>query len=587
MHPGKKNALIPVFLSLLCALSILAAACGGQPESGAPASTNTKASPEKQVYVDPIRFGGLKDLSTFDPALAIDSASITAIDMVFTGLVSLNDNLAVQDQLAASHYVSPDGLTYTFILRQNVRFSDGTPLTSADVAYSLDRALDPKLKSRASPTYLGLIKDADKRLKGQVRTLIGDSLLTPDSQTIKIVISHKAAYFLEQLTYPCAYTVEKSILEKNGDTDFSQLLVSGAGGAGPFVVSAYTPGKDIEFVPNKMYYGPQPQLRKVVFPFSPSIDAEYQAYKTNQLDAAQVTAGEIDAARALPDHQYLTIPQLVITYVAFNYLVKPFDNIHIRQAFALALDKDTLAYTVARGIMIPTNHIVPQGTPGYYPNLTNPLGIKSTSGDEAKARQLLQQGLKEEGMAGMPPVTFFVATNGNSTNRDQVAAMQKMWKAIGINVAVTDINFLALNSQVNASVNNPKGLAMWRLNWVGDYADPQDWLTLQFGAKSLNNQSNYGQNESQDAAQQRAVQQMMAQADANMVQSSRMSQYNQAEQQLVNDVAWLPIDQAILPYVVKPCVMGRVYNAAWLTPPDDWAKVYISTNPLCANTSKY
>lgn len=587
MHPGKKNMLIPGLLSLLCLVSLLVTACGEQAAARTPVSTNAKAPLNKQVYVDPIRFGGLKELSTFDPALATDSASITAIDMVFTGLVALNDNLTVQDQLAASHSISPDGLTYTFILRQGARFSDGTPLTSADVAYSLDRALDPALKSRAAPTYLGLIKDADKRLKGQITTLRGDSLLTPDPQTIKIVISHKAAYFLEQLTYPCAYIVEKSMVERYGNAGFTQHLIDGSGGSGPFIVSRYAPGADIEFLPNKLYYGPHPQLRKVVFPFSPSIDAEYGAYKTNQLDAAQVTAGDIATARSLPGRQYQTIPQLVITYVAFNYLVKPFDNIHVRQAFALALNKDTLAYDVAKGIMIPTNHIVPQGMPGYYPGLTNPVGVKNTSGDQEEARQLLQQGLQEEGMTSMPPVTFFVATNGNSTNRDQVAAMQTMWKAIGIDVTVTDLNFLVLNSKVNASLNNPKGLAMWRLNWVGDYADPQDWLTLQFGEHSLNNQSNYGQNGSQDAVQQQAVQQMMEQADTNMVQSSRMSQYNQAEQQLINDVAWLPIDQALLPYVVKPCVMGRVYNAAWLTPPDDWANVYISTNPLCANTSKY
>jgi oligopeptide transport system substrate-binding protein len=587
MRSGKHAySLSLVLLSLSCLFIMLVAAGCGAAESGASAPTITKAPPDKQVYVDPIRFGGLKNIGTFDPALATDSASITAIDMVFTGLVTLDDQLMVQDQLAASHYISSDGLTYTFLLRPGVKFSDGTPLTSSDVAYSLDRALDPVLKSRSSPTYLGLIKDADKRLDGQVKTLIGDSLLTPNAQTIKIVLSHKAAYFLDALTYPCAFVVEKSIIEKYGNAGFTQHLIDGGGGAGPFVVSAYTPGKAIEFVPNENYYGPHSQLRKVVFPFFASIDAEYAAYKTNQIDTAQITADEIASAQALPEHQYQAVPQLVITYVAFNYLVKPFDNIHIRQAFALALNKDKLAYTVAKGIMIPTNHLVPQGMSGYDPNLLGPAGVKSTAGDLEKARQLLQQGLKEEGISKLPPITFVVATNGNATNREQVAAMLTMWRAIGINISVTDLNFLALNAKVNATLNNPEGLMMWRLNWVGDYPDPQNWLTLQFGKGSLNNQSNYGQNSSQDVIQQQAVQQLMAQADADMNQDARMALYNQAEQQLVNDVARLPIDQAILPYVVKPCVTGHVYNAAWLTPPNDWANVFISTNPACANASE-
>src|SRR5947209_5586096 len=300
-----KKFLILVLQALLCVLCMIVTACSSYTGKIAPTSTvPIKASIDKQVYVDPIRFGGLKDIRTFDPALSTDSASITAIDMVFTGLVELNDKLQVQDQLAASHYVSADGLMYSFTLRPNLKFSDGTALTSADVAYSINRALEPDVKSRTSPTYLGLIKDANKMLKGQVKTLIGDSLLTPDPQTIKIVISHKAAYFLQALTYPCAYVIEKSMIEKYGNKKFAQHLKDGIGGAGPFVVTAYTPGKDIEFAPNKNYYGPQPQLRKVIFPFYQAIDTEYKAYKANQIDTAQITAKDLTAAKALPDQQY-------------------------------------------------------------------------------------------------------------------------------------------------------------------------------------------------------------------------------------------------------------------------------------------
>src|SRR5690349_11136031 len=147
-----------------------------------------KAASNQQVYIDPIRFGGLSDIRTFDPALAADSSSITAVDMVFTGLVALDSQLQVENQLAESHTLSADGLTYTFRLRPGLTFSDGTPLTSADVAYSINRALQPELKSRTAPTYLRLIKDADKMLRGEVETLIGKSLLTPDARTIQIVL---------------------------------------------------------------------------------------------------------------------------------------------------------------------------------------------------------------------------------------------------------------------------------------------------------------------------------------------------------------------------------------------------------------
>ena len=112
--------------------------------------------------------------------------SSDAINMVFTGMVEINDKLAVTPELASSYDVSSDGLTYTFHLRSGLMFSDGTPLTSADVAYSIDRALSPTISnlSGISLTYLGLIKDAPGRTTGKVASLINDSVLTPDANTV-------------------------------------------------------------------------------------------------------------------------------------------------------------------------------------------------------------------------------------------------------------------------------------------------------------------------------------------------------------------------------------------------------------------
>src|SRR5205085_11453919 len=102
--------------------------------------------------------------------LAGDQASTSAITMTYTGLVQLDDKLQVQPQLAQSWNVSSDGLTWTFHLRHNLRFSDGTPLTSADVAYSINRALQPATKSAVAPIYLSLLKDSDKLLAGFIPT---------------------------------------------------------------------------------------------------------------------------------------------------------------------------------------------------------------------------------------------------------------------------------------------------------------------------------------------------------------------------------------------------------------------------------
>jgi peptide/nickel transport system substrate-binding protein/oligopeptide transport system substrate-binding protein len=163
-----------------------------------------------------------------------------------------------------------------------------------------------------------------------------------------------------------------------------------------------------------------------------------------------------------------------------------------------------------------------------------------------------------------------------------------MWhNVLGVTINVNDIDFNKLLDEIPASTNNPKGLQLWWIAWIADYPDPQDWLTLQFDNGAQNNNTNYGQNKSSNASVQQQMQQLMEQADANPDPTSRMQQYNKAEQQLINDVAWLPVDQQILPTVIKPCLVNFVYNAQEINPPDDWGSIYKTTDPTCANTTQY
>lgn len=583
MRSGTKfvKRILPTFF---CLLSLLLVGCGGAQQG---AISTTKADDSKQVFIWP---SSGSDLKTIDPALSTDGGSIAAIDLVFTGLVQLDNKLQVHDQLAASHSVSSDGLTWTFKLRPNLKFSDGTPLTSADIAYSIDRALQPRVKSAVALTYMGLIKGAPELAGGKVKTVIGDGILTPDPNTVVIITTQKASYFLEELTYSCSYVIEKSMIEKYGDLNFVDHLSQGIGGAGPFMVSKYEHGKAIEFVPNPHYYGPKPQLKKIAIPFYKQADTIYKAYQTGQVDQSNVPSANIDAAKALPERQFHSIPQLWITYYGMNYLVKPFDNIKIRQAFALAINKETLAHNTYKDKVIATNHIVPQGMPGFDADLTGPAGVKSPAGDPKLAKQLLEEGMKQEGYTAstFPSVTFTVATNGSSDARNEFQAVQQMWQSVlGISVKLNDIDYGKLLSDVPAALNNPNGVQMFALGWVADYPDPQDWLTLQFDKGSPNNIVNYGQNHSTNASQQQEAQKLMEQADSTQDEVQRMKLYNQAEQQLVNDVVWLPTVQVGSVFVRKPCVVGVVDNAQSIIPPNDWASIYISTATPCADTRQY
>ena len=554
---------------ILCLFTVLLASCSLP--WNPPPKPLVKAPPNKQVYTVPEV--GITDLDTLDPALAHDVASINAIQLYATGLVQLDDKLQVQPQLAASWDQGSDGVTWTFHLRSNLKFSDGSPLTSADIVYSIDRALQPATQSTVAPIYLGLIKDSDMLLAGRISTLIGDSLQAPDPNTVIIVTKKKAAYFLSMLTSTCSFVVEKRLITTYG-AKFTDHLYEG-GSSGPFKLAQYTHGKQLDFVANPNYYKKGPQLHRISLVFYRSSSDAYQAYLSGQVDITGIPTSTYTEDKKRKD--FVQAPLLWINYYTMNYLTKPFDNIHIRQAFALAIDKQAIANTVWQNTVIPTNHIVPQGMTGYNTNLNGPDGTHNLTGNATKAQGLLKQGLQEEGWSNvsqLPPIKLTYASKQPYLDKE-VAALTQMWqKVLGITVTTQAIDYNTLLDQVTAATNNPTGLQFWELAWVAEYPDPQDWLSLQFANGVPNNNMNYGQNSSATAAQQQNVQQQLSTADATMASGPRIQAYQQAEQQLVNDVAWLPMEQETTNFLRSPWLVGFVDNGQGIIPPDDWANIY-------------
>ena len=583
MQSGKKFT-IGLLPTLLCLLAIIVSGCGGSPGNS---SKPAKAPKSQQVY----RYGDAlgTDISSFDPGQATDQPSLEAITMVFTGLVQLNDQLQVQPQLAESYSPSANGLTWTFKLRPKLKFSDGTPLTSQDVVYSIDRALSPQIASLngVSLTYLGLIQDADKRVNGKIPSLIGDSLLAPDPNTVVIKTSKKTGYFLQALSYPTSYVVEKKVINQWGLKWTDHLGDNGGqGGDGPFKVKSYSHTTGIIFTPNANYYGKKPQLQEVDFDFYKTAETAYTAYQANQVDIISTIPPEDLQVAKTRTREYSQNSELTIDYLAMNYLDKPFDNIYIRQAFALAINKDILSTALYHGIRPATCHIVPQGQPGYNASLTC-VGNAPTSGNATLAKQLLQKGMQQEGwtsVSQMPPIKITYESNAPTLANEITSIRQQIQTVLGITVQTTVLDFVPLlTAESNTLCTNPnyhacvgKGLQMWWAAWGADYPDPQDWTTLQFDKYAPNNEWNYGQNGSTNAAQQQLNQQKMEQADVTSDQTTRFQMYNQSEQQLVNDVAWLPMDQRFGARMLKPYVIGRAFNAQALVPPDDWGNVYIA-----------
>jgi oligopeptide transport system substrate-binding protein len=587
MNSGTKfagKALLPALMMF----ALLLAACGSSGASSSVTTQAAKAPDKQQILIWPI--SGVQDIATLNPEVEEDVYSGQAISMMFNSLVTYNDRSVIVPDLAQSWSVSPDGLTWTFHLRPNVKFSDGSPVTSQDAAFSLDYALQPSTKSPLASNSLGPIKDAIKLNSGKIKTIIGDSLLTPDPQTLVIVTSTKAAYFLDSLTSQVGTIIEKSFVQKYGAQWPTHLAGNTGGGAGPWLLQNYTHGRSLTFVPNPNYFGKKPQFRKVVMPLYATFDTTYKDYQVNRVDFSFVPTTQLAGAKALPHNQYRQDPSLGNYYLSMNFLDKPFDNIKIRQAFALAINKDLIASKIYKGTVIPTNHIIIQGVAGYNPDLTGPAGVKSTAGDPALAKKLLQEGLQEEGMtlSTLPPISFEVAPAGSQDLKNMFDALQQMWQnVLGIHVTMKEIDF---NQEVTDIT--PIGSTQVMAAGIGWQAspDPYSWMSLQFLPNSFGNFYNFGQNHASDAAQQQHAQQLMAQADGMVSDvAQRMKLYDEAEQQVVNDVAWIPIDQNTATYVVKPCVVGWPHapGGQFSISEFDWSSMYISTDGPCASSAQY
>jgi peptide/nickel transport system substrate-binding protein/oligopeptide transport system substrate-binding protein len=576
----KKPQLSVSLLSLLTLLAVFLSACGQDGQNG----STEKADENRQVLVSSSVGAGQSDVATFDPALVSDLYSGRATTPVFTGLVSLDNAGKVQKQLASGWQISDGGLTYTFTLKDGLTFSNGRTLTAADVAYSLNRALDPATQSPVALAYLQMINDSEK-LGKDVPTLIGDSLIVQDDKTLQIKLNRPVSYFLYALALPVAYTVNPDLVKKYG-TNWTDHLSEGAG-AGPFKVKSYTRGaKEIILSRNNSYYGPKPQLQELRYPFYKDQDTTHADYLAKKLDDTGIPRKLFLEDKKRKDfHQQSS---LSINYYGFNMRIKPFDNLKIRQAFALAINKDQLTEKVWKGSYISTNHIIPQDMPGYNPNLTGPDGTKNTSGNPNKAKQLLQEGMQEEGyksISDIPSITLTYSSSGAQVVKDEVSLLKQDWQnVLGITIKDSDIEFNTLIGQTNSGDKNTLQFFSGPA-WGADYPDPQDWITLLFDKNAPQNAMHFGANSSPENAAQAKLQADMLAADVMPNGDARLKEYQRIEQELINQVAWLPTQQQLVYGLRKPCVQGVPQPAMSIIPPDEWSKIYISKDPDCVNAT--
>jgi oligopeptide transport system substrate-binding protein len=519
-------------------------------------------------------------INTLDPALQLNSSAGEILELIWPTLVTLDTSQQPQPWAAESVDVSSDGLTYTFHLHQGLTFSDGEPLDAAAFAYSLNRLLSPCTGSQVAFNLYAL-KDAyyfhnescrtssgTTAVSGPIKTLLNVAIDVSDPQTLVLKLQQPSAYFLAELSSIACAAVPQQLISRYG-TEWTRHLPGGTGfGANLFTITSWVPGHSLVLDRNPHFWGTKPLLREIQVSLGRTTSAAYTSYLAGQMDVGYAPSSQYGTASQKKD--FHAVGDMTEDYFAMSWKIAPFNDVRMRQAFALALDKQSLVGQVFQGTAAATNNIVPDGVPGYNPALTGPDGKTAVSGDVVKARQL-EQSYVQDTCSGQvsrcPPVTLTVASG-----YPQLASLAKaalaMWQSAfpGYPVSVNTIDYTTFLDDLVGNVTVPV-LQFWATFWVADYPDPQNWLSEQFLPTSAYNSSNVLVS---------AADTFLIRADGESDQSERLLDYQHAEQLLVDQVAWIPLDQEKLWWETAPYLQGFQVAATGRTPLEIWQTVYMA-----------
>jgi oligopeptide transport system substrate-binding protein len=534
---------LPVLLSFLGILLMLLAACG-QSSSNPPASGTPTLATDQTLILPNV---GTRDIGILDPALGPDANSAIAVGMIYSGLVRSDKNLnVVPDQ--ATWDVSSDNKVYTFRLKPGIMFSDGTPITAQAYVYTLTRALLPEVKSGIATFFEGAIVGANDVNSGKTKTLAGVKAI--DDQTLQITLTQPTPYFLEVLTNPLYFPLNQKIIAQYGQTDWINHAAGNGIGSGPFMVKEWDHNVKMLLVPNPHYYGPKTRLKEVDMIFVGDVGTAFKAYRAGQYSLIwNILPSDLSTAKNLPGFTFSSLLQSDLLF--FSNKMPPFDKSPVRQAFAYAVDKVTLAHAIFKDAVTPAATIIPPGMPGYQPNYQ---GIPF---DSNKAKSLLQSVYPD--VSKVPPIRFSYPSSQVSSQ--EAAALQQMWQtALGIQIKLNPVELNAYNEETARHQ-----IQFGFTQWSADFPDPYDWLTLNLLSTAPNNNGDW-HNPTFD---QTVMQAEAAAGDA------RIALYNKAEQIAIQDVGWLPLDHQSLAAVIPSWVHGVMLNGTGLYF-GDWSGVYLS-----------
>jgi len=518
-----KNRQWPLALCGLLAVSLVAVGgCGSSPNSGNSSGGSTKAQ-----NGGTIRTSFTSNIETLDPAQWTDTTSMNPMQEIYDTLVEYNtSNSGLHPALASRYTVSKDGLTYTFYLRKGVKFSNGDPLTAADVIYSLNRVTRGDATSSGPAPYGFAYSDIvgyNQWYNGGKTPPTGmtglSGLTSPKAGVVQIKLQQPEAYFLNVLALMSADIVDPPVVQKYG-----QNYELHAVGTGPMELKSWNQGHQMILVANPKSWRPQPHVKQVIFDENVSADLALLRFQSGEYQLVEgPLPSEVYAkilASASLKKLYNNVPENGMVYLAMNTTKAPFNNVYLRQAVNYALNKSLIIKDITNGRATELTQPLPPGIPGYNPTIKNPYPY-----NVAKAKALV----KQSGYNGQMLTFIYPST---TTDRIRTAEIvQEELQAIGLNVKLQGISQIGNYWPTEDTASGNWNIA-WT-DWFQDYPDAQDFLenllgTQAFGATNVGEWTNP------------QFQKLIDEADALPAsqQATRVKDFQQAETIATNNACW-------------------------------------------------
>jgi oligopeptide transport system substrate-binding protein len=458
---------------------------------------------------------------------------------MFMGLTTEAADGTVIPGAAESWTISDDGLTYTFTLRDHT-WSDGTPVTADDFVFGFRRILDPA--TAAEYAYLLYpIKNAEAINNGSQTDPEALGARAVDPKTLEITLEQPTSYFIELLTHYTSFPIPKHKVEELGD---DWVKPGNIVGNGAYTVVEWVPNSQVRMAKNENFWDAENvAIDEVVYYPTEERNTGTKQFRAGEVDVQYDFASEqIDFLKEnLPEATHIS-PGLAAYYYVFNTKEPPFDDVRVREALAMAVERDAITDKILRTGEIPAYNLVPPntGTYGEPPQVEWADMPYQERVEQAKAL------LAEAGFGPDNPLKFTLRYNTSENHKKIAIAIAAMWKQLGVQAEL-------FNTEVKVHYNDLQShdFQVARAGWVADYNDPENFLTL---LRTSTGPMNYGQysNEEYDR--------LMAESDATTDEEARNELMRQAEALMLTELPLIPIYHYVDKNLVSPRVQGWVDN---------------------------